>query len=253
MGRVTVPSDVDAPLSMQLASRLAKDIQSGVYIVGSVLPSESDLARDLGVSRPSVREALSALQFAGYVKSRQGYGSVVLSRRPSWGEVRDVRAAASWVEVVDLLEARVVLEPALAALAAADPDPPALDAAHDLIRGMRVAVSEPGLTDYTDHRVHAALAAICRNAVLIGQVNDLLKRASGRQWREGQRAAWEDHSVLQGWCDDHLSVIDAIAAGDQERAAAASRKHLISAAHNVLGVADLPLSLRQRLRRLIAP
>lgn len=233
-------SGFGVPLAVQVARTLAGEIRSGAFAVGVMLPSEAELAQRFGVSRPSVREALSALQFAGFVGSRRGFGSVVLAAQPAWAATAGARAATSWGEVADLLEARLVLEPAVTALSAADPDLEKLDVANDMVRGMRVAVSGPRLSDDTDHRVHAALAGVCCNTVLAGLVHDLLKRASGPTWAAGQAAAWTDGHVVQGWCDDHAAVIAAIAAGDPQSAAAASRRHLLSAARNVLTVDDLP-------------
>lgn len=247
-------ADVDPapPLAVRVAQAVVAEIRAGAFPIGSVLPSEAQLARRFEVSRPSIREALSALQFAGYLVSRRGFGSIVIADRAVPGVARDTRAARTWAEVADLLEARLMLEPAVMAMAAADPDPAALDAAHDLVQGMNVAVSQPGLPDDTDHRVHAALAEICRNRVLSGQVHELLERASGPLWREGQGAAWNGGGALQVWCADHETVIRAIALGDATTAATASRRHLLSAVQNILAVDHLPPSIRKRLQSMAA-
>jgi len=75
-----------APLvSASVAEQLLVLIVDGTFSVGERLPSEVDLARDFRVSRPSVREALAALAFAGHVESRRGFGTVVISKEPSAG------------------------------------------------------------------------------------------------------------------------------------------------------------------------
>src|ERR1700687_2361814 len=69
-------------LYRQIADQIAALIDKGEYRVGQRLPPERDLARQLGVSRPSVREALIALEVEGYVEVRVGSGVYVLGPRP---------------------------------------------------------------------------------------------------------------------------------------------------------------------------
>ena len=67
-------------LYRQIADQLRTLIQSGEFVAGSRLPAERDLAKQLGVSRPSVREALIALEVEGWVEVRTGSGVYVLDR-----------------------------------------------------------------------------------------------------------------------------------------------------------------------------
>jgi len=68
-------------LYRQIADQLRSLIHQGEYAVGSRLPAERDLALQLGVSRPSVREALIALEVEGLVDVRVGSGVLVLAQR----------------------------------------------------------------------------------------------------------------------------------------------------------------------------
>ena len=70
-------------LYRQIAEQLRAGMVSGEFAVGSRLPAERDLAAQLGVSRPSVREALIALEVAGWVEVRTGSGVYVLDRTKS--------------------------------------------------------------------------------------------------------------------------------------------------------------------------
>src|SRR3954468_22998385 len=68
-------------LYRQIADQIAALIEKGEYGAGSRLPPESDLAKQLGVSRPSVREELIALEVEGYVEVRVGSGVYVTPER----------------------------------------------------------------------------------------------------------------------------------------------------------------------------
>ncbi|WIV55305.1 FadR/GntR family transcriptional regulator [Amycolatopsis nalaikhensis] len=236
---------------LRIAAEVRARIDDGRWPAGTVLPTELALAAEFAVSRPSVREALSALQFAGYVEPRRRRGTVVLGGSPVPGAARHVRAARTFEEVVDLLEARLVLEPAVLRLAAADPDPAALDEAHDAVAGMALVTAGDTIPADTDHRLHAAIAGVCRNPDLREQVRTLLERASGPVWRETQAAAWADGArQARAWTADHREVVAALARGDGDAAAAAARRHLLSAVDNAAACPALPPSQLRRLHRL---
>src|SRR3954452_18672876 len=100
----------------QVVRRLSADIAAGRLAPGERLPSERDLARALGVGRASVREALAALSNQGLLETRPGSGSFVAADAPARLAATEPSHDAS---PTDLLEARALLEPAIARLAAA--------------------------------------------------------------------------------------------------------------------------------------
>ena len=73
-------------LYRQIADQIAALIEKGEYGAGSRLPPERDLAKQLGVRRPSVREALIALEVEGYVEVRVGSGVYVTPERAAASE-----------------------------------------------------------------------------------------------------------------------------------------------------------------------
>src|SRR6476646_4468866 len=118
----------------QVAERLAADIRSGALAPGERLPSERELARQLEVSRASVREAIGALQVQGVVETRPGAGTFVAAgARPARELPHDASPSA-------VLEARAQLEPAVARLAAQRAQPDA--AVENLLQAME-AVGDP--------------------------------------------------------------------------------------------------------------
>src|SRR3989441_2240947 len=101
-------------LYRQIADQIRTLIRSGEFSAGSRLPPERDLARQLGVSRPSVREALIALEVEGYVEVRVGSGVYVLGPRPA--DRTDTLPADSGP--FELIRARWLIESECAAMAA---------------------------------------------------------------------------------------------------------------------------------------
>lgn len=79
-------------LYRQIAEQLRSLIAGGEFQAGSRLPAERDLARQLGVSRPSVREALIALEVEGWVEVRTGSGVYVLARNGASARAAQVPA-----------------------------------------------------------------------------------------------------------------------------------------------------------------
>ncbi len=244
-----------APLvSASVAEQLVGLIADGTFAVGDRLPSEVDLARDFQVSRPSIREALAALAFAGHVESRRGFGTVVVSKEPSAGRVgaavpssRPHEGLSSLDEAVDLLEVRLLLEPSAMASAAVDPNVEKLDIARSLVDGMRVAVEEPGLRVSSDVRVHRALLDVCPNTRLRQSTAEVLELSLDPMLLETRTQAWASPELPLCWADQHLEVCDAIAAGDPERARMASREHLASVVNNFAVATENDPLLQRRI------
>jgi GntR family transcriptional repressor for pyruvate dehydrogenase complex len=157
---------------------LAGDLQ-----VGDSLPSERDIATQLGISRSSVREALTVLEGAGVVArvSGGGGGTTVIS------DVVPVDLLGKAMElsrrrIVDLLEARSVLEPAAAELAAARAEPDQLSQLESTLEDAQsLLASRSGLNQLfrtIDPRFHLAVARASQNEVLYRLNSSLAKEVA---------------------------------------------------------------------------
>jgi DNA-binding FadR family transcriptional regulator len=135
--------------------------------------------------------------------------------------------------LIHLLEARLLIEPHVVALAALQPDPDAVEYASALIQGMQLAADDPALHAVTDLRVHRAIVQICRNPLMVDAALRLLDMAGGPVLQQARIRAWSDPDLPRLWTDHHEQVLSAIRQRDPERAAAAAWQHLRSVSANV--------------------
>lgn len=152
-----------SPLVEQAAARLREQITSGAWPVGTRLPGETTLARELGVGRSTVREALRALAGAGLVRPRQGAGVFVTATEPAEDWPTRLRRAA----VTDVYEVRAAVEVHAARLAAHRRTPDDITAMERALAG-RLAAADADDTAFVDADIafHAAVVAAAHNPVL---------------------------------------------------------------------------------------
>ena len=152
-----------------IADQIAGRIRAGDFPRGSRLPSERELAEQLQVSRASIREALIALEIEGYVEVRVGSGVFVTAREGAAPPAPAPAAGAEDIGPFDLLEARMLIEPECAALAAQQATPAQLAA----IRAAHEGMSLTDMPGQHDRAFHSAIAAACGNAALAASVAHL--------------------------------------------------------------------------------
>jgi len=157
-------------LYRQVADQLRALIDSGEYRVGSRLPTERDLAEQLKVSRPTVREALIALEVEGRVRIRVGSG-IYVSEPAAIAPLLPV--AAEIEGPFELLRAREFLEGAIAEQAARVATPADIARIDGSLEAMAM-VQHPGEASMIhDRAFHVAVAGCLDNAVLVRVVGEL--------------------------------------------------------------------------------
>jgi GntR family transcriptional regulator, transcriptional repressor for pyruvate dehydrogenase complex len=224
--------------------RIRELIASGEWGPGTRLPREADLAKQLGLSRNSLREAVRALSLARVLEVRQGDGTYVSSLEAS--ELLEPTLSATHLlrgrTVLELFEVRRMLEPEAAAIAALRVD---RDVLANLRRELdRMVAAEDRADDLmdADTAFHDVIARAPGNGVL----QALLRSLSTRTVRARLWHGLVDRDALDLARAEHRHIYDAIAAGDADLARAATLLHI---AHNEkwlrdhLGPADdLPLA-----------
>ncbi|MGW6268165.1 FadR/GntR family transcriptional regulator [Streptomyces sp. NPDC055060] len=152
-----------SPLVEQATQRLREQITGGKWPIGSKLPGETTLAKELGIGRSTVREALRSLAGAGLVKARQGAGVFVVATEP----VADWPARLRRAAVSDVYEVRMLVEVQAARLAALRRTDEDITAMREALEGRRAAASasDAAFVD-ADIALHAAVVAAAGNPVL---------------------------------------------------------------------------------------
>ncbi|MET9761582.1 FCD domain-containing protein [Streptomyces sp. NPDC006372] len=152
-----------SPLVEQAAARLREQITGGDWPVGTRLPGETTLAKELGVGRSTVREALRVLAGAGLVRPRQGAGVFVIAAEA----VEDWSSRLRRAAVADVYEVRMAVEVHAARLAARRRTPEDVTAIGAALEGRRAAAAadDAAFVD-ADIAFHAAVVAAAHNPVL---------------------------------------------------------------------------------------
>jgi DNA-binding FadR family transcriptional regulator len=211
-------------LYRQIAGQLRELIQQGEFAVGARLPAERDLARQLGVSRPSVREALIALEVESWVEVRTGSGVYVLDRRQP-ASVKAVEIAPAEWGPLELIRARRVVEGEIAALAAAQARRKNLVAMAQAIAAMKADADQGVLPLEGDRAFHTALVESCGNVVLIETVQRFWDSRRGPLF-ERLGGYFETVRSWRSAIAEHEAIHTAVKARDAPAARAAMHAHM---------------------------
>ena len=218
-------------LYRELARKLVAELVAGKYPVGSRLPGERELAAQYGVSRPTLREAIIAMEVEGFVEVRTGSGIYVL-RHPGDEDVPDYGMTA-----FELTEARLLIEGETAALAASlitDGQILAIAATVDELAGGQL---DHHAAEQVDRRFHLAIARATGNSGLLGAVTRLwdLRESTVEAALLHEKART---ATAQPVADEHRLILEALKARDPVAARAAMHAHLTAVLDSLLVAAE---------------
>lgn len=214
-------------LTDSVAARIRGDITSGAYSVGDKLPTERDLSERFGVSRPIVREAIGTLKRDGLVSTRQGLGAFVTETRElafrftefDWTDAMDIR------NVIELLMA---IEATATGLAAERRTKAQLDGIEKRLNAIETAFhnQEAGIEE--DMAFHREIVDACGNPYF-REMSDFLD-SRVRNFIRKARVRSLEQALLSKVQEEHVSIYEAVAAGDPHEARRAAETHLRGAA-----------------------
>ncbi|MBI3988789.1 MAG: FadR family transcriptional regulator [candidate division NC10 bacterium] len=196
-------------------------IAEGKLKPGDQLPPERELSETFQVSRASVREAIRALESLGLVESRQGEGTYVVDNV----QILLQRLAGDLLEeqdaLLEIFEARKILEPEIAAFAAKRATPLEIQEMANILERQAQEIARGGTGVEEDTAFHSALARAAKNMLLLrltDAIVDSLRKSRERSLQTGDRPV----RSLAG----HREILEAIKAQDTGWARRATLRHL---------------------------
>jgi len=208
-------------------SYLLNAIDSGAYPAGSRLPTERSLSEMLSVGRGAVRSALALLEGEGRIVRQPGSGTFVADRSDR------ARSLAERTSPLQVMEARLAIEPPLARLVAA----------HGTARDFddMQACIDKGLTattidafEHWDAAFHEAIAVATRNPVIIEAYKLVTEARSASEWGALKRRTLTEEKRTR-YQKDHTEILSHLRNRDIEAAESALRGHLIAIRLALLG------------------
>jgi GntR family transcriptional repressor for pyruvate dehydrogenase complex len=207
----------------QIAKQIEQRILSGELRTGDRLPTERELAIQFQASRTAVREAMKTLAQKGLVDMRPGRGTIVidgtsLAMRHSLGLMMRVGQLSSTVELV---EVREILEPEIAALAAARAQEEQISAMQAAVEVMDASLNDADAFIAADNDFHRALASATQNELILALVDSVVDLLSVQRKQIFAVAGGPEHGQVH-----HKLLLAAVIGRDPEAARKAMQAHL---------------------------
>jgi len=206
-------------LYQELVRELTAELNTGAYPVGARLPAERELAQKYNVSRPTVREAIIALEVQGLVEVKIGSGAYVRRLRG-----KDDLPGFN-ITAFELTEARLLFESEAAALAATQVSDEELVEIAQLVEDIARENQDPAGTDQADRAFHLAIAKATRNTAIVEAIEHLwdLRKSSPEAALLHAKARTANVKPV---VEEHTAILDALRAHDPAAARSAMRNHL---------------------------
>jgi DNA-binding FadR family transcriptional regulator len=206
-------------LYRQVADQLRSYLDSGAIPIGARMPTERELAEQLNVSRPTIREALIALEVEGRIRIRVGSG-IYVSEPPVANGI-----APEHEGPFELIRARMFIEGAIMAEAALLVEPEHLAILDEILEHMAVKTSDHDEMTRLDRAFHVAIAAVLGNSVVTRMVREMFDQRMSPYF--GRLAVhFENDATWQQTVNEHLAIRNALAAHDPVMARETLRVHL---------------------------
>jgi GntR family transcriptional repressor for pyruvate dehydrogenase complex len=209
----------------EVVARLRDMIHSGELASGDRLPPERDLAKLLGVSRPTLRAGIRSLTAVGILQSKQGAGTFVAEAEESptldAGALRLMSALHGFTSD-EMFEARLALEMSIAALAAERATAEDMAKLAEEVAGMYASLEKPEQYLVHDMQFHQSVAAASGNRILTALMNMVATILFDYRSKTVKRAI-----DLKDSAEQHHNIYRAIREHDAEAARQAMRVHLL--------------------------
>jgi GntR family transcriptional repressor for pyruvate dehydrogenase complex len=209
-------------------------IKEGKLKPGDKLPPEQVLAEKFGTSRPSVREALSALEILGITMSRGGKGNFIKDNLNTPSYEQKYRELEEEESPFELLEARKAVETEIAELAAKKATPEDIDAISESLNKMKGAVTNISEIMEIDREFHINITRAAHNNLLFSMMAYLSNLLKEKLWVNMKEKTWNLPGYPQKYLKDHTEIFNAIKSKDSKNARKQVYHHLAGVEKDLL-------------------
>jgi len=211
---------------MEIVEQIQNLIKEGKLKPGDKLPPERILAEKLGVSRPPLREAISALEILGIIESRGGKGNFIKNTFNSTSYAQRLKELEKEESPFELLEARKVVETEIAGLAAEKASSEDIEEIEEALNRMRNALNDTPRAMEFDRQFHVAVAKAAHNSILFQMMNFLADGLKESLWVNIKEKSWALPGHPQKYLEEHTKLLEAIKKGDKKLARRTMHTHL---------------------------
>ncbi len=204
-----------------IIQQIKNQIKKGILKPGEKLPSERKLANQLGVSRASVREAIQALAFSGYLEVIQGKGTYILEMATQYDEIVNFFSEFSNYSLDYLMEARIMLEGEFARLAALNANQEEIDLVERIFNEI---ASSKDLNSFVvkDLEFHLTIAKATHNPIM----NGLMKIIGEMLYKETRKIIEISGDTRKNTIETTRNLVQAIKQRNAEKAKELMSEHI---------------------------
>jgi len=219
---------------MKIVEQVRDLIKEGRLKPGDKLPPEQVLAEEFGTSRPSVREALSALEILGITESRGGKGNFIKDNLNFPLYEQKFRELEEEESPFELLEARKVVETEIVGLTAKKATEEEIAAIQESLDKMKSAVTNISEIMEFDREFHINVARAAHNSLLFSMMIYLADLLKEKLWINLKEKSWSIPGRPQKYFEEHNEILNAIKNKDSKRARNRMYDHLAGVERDLL-------------------
>jgi DNA-binding FadR family transcriptional regulator len=217
-------------ISMKVVEQVIDLVREGHLKPGDKLPPERSIAEQLGVSRPTVREALSALEIIGLVEIKTGQGTFVTAVDSRNWDSEVLELLGEERSPFEVLEARRIIEADAAALAAQRGTWEDISEIGKALQALRDELAtNQQWSEEADRQFHLAIVKAAGNSVLTDVFMILMDKTGRKLWAKAKERVHGVPSRVQEFLQEHTQIYEAVGDRDPEKARANTLKHFLHA------------------------
>jgi len=224
---------------MEIVEQIRELVEEGKLKPGDKLPPEHVLAKQFGTSRPSVREALSALEILGIIESRGGKGNFIKNslNLPSYRQ--KLKKLEEEESPFELLEARKLIEVQIVSLAAQKATKEDIAFIEGALEKMRNAAGDVLEVMKFDREFHIGIAKAAHNSVLFSIMNYIADGLKEELFIKLKEKSLSTPGRPQKYIVEHTRILNAIKNKDSEEASKRMYNHLVDVERDLLSSGEI--------------